>query len=705
MFLNIILVLLLPCIVAGGPAIAFKYSDAYKFVWNDGGSKGKHDGSFWTVLNFQPGYCSIGDFAVQGYNHPTTKALLIKGLTSGTVIHPNSFSLVWNDGGSGAKYSVSVYRMHAPSGYVCLGDVVVPNFHQKPNKNNYCCVKREYAVQADSYQVYNDAETGADRDGSFWTIVRRAGDSKGIVAGNFIGVNGYHRPSPVYLLAAGPNVVDSTTLTKPAKPLNLYEESSLHRVWSDSGSGGKYDLTIWRAAKRDGYYPVGDIAVRTYSKPSFGYLIRPSDKDNNEVQVPISYHKIWTDAGSGADQDVALWKPNCGGGYVSLGYLATNGGYPKVGDIYCVKAKYTVPGSSSNWQWVWNDAETGSNRDVTVYEAVAKTSKQQSVRGFGAVSSYSYKPSSPSMLSVDSVAYYAEKPINEVIIQSIDYLLKQERKTNGPVQLSTATLINRSNRPQKTSRTLTFQVAEASTFTFSQSIAIGISIKTKAEIPFIGGAETTITATSTSTFTNGKTTTKTNTDSIQANMELPGNSKANLVIEGTKYTADIPFEANIIKVYFDGTRSPLTKLAGVYKGVAVSHFTVTYGKPEPLAAGDEIDVENEKISSDYEHEEKIGKINNNQNDPKEPDLNPIKKTHDDEFHDGLKLRDDKNEIPTWKSIPNVYQYQKDTKNPKFHHVNDEMFRDLKWPAEERRKENRRSFPENDFFDEMYGYGK
>ena len=48
------------------------------------------------------------------------------------------------------------------------------------------------------------------------------------------------------------------------------------------------------------------------------------------------------------------------------------------------------------------------------------------------------------------------------------------------------------------------------------------------------------------------------------------------------FKADIPFTAQVIKHYFDGTKEEST-LKGVYKGVAVEETTVTYGPEREIS--------------------------------------------------------------------------------------------------------------------------
>ena len=566
------------------PDIVYKYSDAYQLIWKDAGSGSEMDGAVWKAQNYQSEYCSLGDVATEGWSEPKSKAVLVSQRKAGALVSPSSFTLVWNDGGSGADADVAIYKMNAPSGYTCLGGVAVNSHSTKPDSNKYCCVKNEYVVQAEAVHTWNDRGSGSNSDLSLWTIIRAGGDSQGLDAGNFVGVSGYSKPSSsaAYLLKADESKVrDLWSLpTGEDKQLNLYEVSELKKIWNDAGSGADADCSIWRAEPKEGYYPLGDIVVATHTKPKIGFMLRPTDANDDSVRQPISYSKIWNDAGSGADNDVQLWRVTCPSGYVSLGSVATSGSYPAVGDVYCVNSRYTTYGSSSNWGYVWRDHGSGANSDVSIWEARATSVIVQSVRGFGAVSNYNYYPTSPYFLKKEFLTYWAEKPISKIKMYNVNYELDAERQQTTPETMSPTIIMNNSQERQTISRTLSYSIAKEESFTFTQAIQLGIAVEITAGSPLIGiEQKTTISLQATSTFSTGETTTETKEESVTANVEVPARSQITAWIQGTKYKADIPYTATIKKFFFDGTTA-LATISGVYKGVAISEIKVMYGEIE-----------------------------------------------------------------------------------------------------------------------------
>lgn len=584
----LVLIAIKPTYGQVNPDIVYKYSDAYELIWNDGGSGAKMDGALWRVKNYQSSYCSLGDVATGNHYHPTGKSVLVSQNKPGALINPISFSLVWKDSGSGARNDVAIYQMHAPSMYTCLGGVAVGSYSTQPDVSKYCCVKNEYIVQADTEHTWDDRGSGAHSDVSLWTVIRTGGDADGIFAGNFIGVSGYTKPdsSIAYLLKHDSNKVRdiwSLSGTQDIKPLSLFETNNLKLIWNDKGSGARRDCSIWRSESKEGYFPVGDIVVATWSKPKIGFLIKPtSSQYYSAVSAPVSYSRIWNDKGSGADRDVQLWKVNCPGGYVSLGGVATDGSYPKLGDVYCINNRYVVYGSIHNWVHVWRDHGSGAHADVSIYEAQSKSSSQQSVRGFGAVSSYSRSPMPPFLLATNSHTYWSEKPIEKIYIYSVNFDTLGEKQQTAPVKMNPTVVTNLSDQTQVVTRTINYSISKSSSFTFSVSIQVGIEAEIEASVPIIGaGITTTFSASTTSTFTTGETKTTTHVDSIAAEVTLPKRSKVVATIYGTEYKSDIPYTAKIRKVYYDGTET-LANMAGIYKGVTVLEINVHYGETEYL---------------------------------------------------------------------------------------------------------------------------
>ena len=69
--------------------------------------------------------------------------------------------------------------------------------------------------------------------------------------------------------------------------------------WDDSGSGAHCDVSIWKPVEyQAGYYPLGDVAVATHSRPS-SVSLTVSAQDDDALAAPSSFTQIWKDSGSG----------------------------------------------------------------------------------------------------------------------------------------------------------------------------------------------------------------------------------------------------------------------------------------------------------------------------------------------------------------------------------------------------------------------
>ena len=77
-------------------------------------------------------------------------------------------------------------------------------------------------------------------------------------------------------------------------------------VWSDKGSGGRHDVSVWRPVAPAGYVALGDVAVRGGSAPGIDEiycvredLVRPATYEDNPT---------WDDKGSGGKWDASFWR-------------------------------------------------------------------------------------------------------------------------------------------------------------------------------------------------------------------------------------------------------------------------------------------------------------------------------------------------------------------------------------------------------------
>jgi len=192
------------------------------------------------------------------------------------------------------------------------------------------------------------------------------------------------------------NATSNSTCIFQDVQIHLQIFNSFDQIWDDTNSGADVPSSVWRTrAAQTGFYNLGDVFIAgRRTKPEYGYLLKVQTHSKDIIlKDPQSYDPIWTDGGSGAHQDLSIWKINCPPGYKGLGNVFTNSGTvpPQSGEIYCLKENYVQEGAMSDWEYVWNDEGTNAHAVVTIYRA-GNDSSYFTANGSGAVSSRTSRP-------------------------------------------------------------------------------------------------------------------------------------------------------------------------------------------------------------------------------------------------------------------------------------------------------------------------
>ena len=92
---------------------------------------------------------------------------------------------------------------------------------------------------------------------------------------------------------------------------------------------------------------------------------------------------------------------------------------------------------------IWNDKKTGSKKSVSIWKAIAATSKnQQGVNAMAAIRCHCEMDLKPYVLKTENVQYVAGKPATKYVLQNVVYLfdnlgiLWNLLRKNSHVQLS-----------------------------------------------------------------------------------------------------------------------------------------------------------------------------------------------------------------------------------------------------------------------------
>lgn len=153
-------------------------------------------------------------------------------------------------------------------------------------------------------------------------------------------------------------------------------------VWTDSGSGGDHDWSLWRpnaAHKLPGgrrrCISLGDYAHKGHSKPpgALNVVCNVGYGKGKWWAYPIDYKLVWSDKCSGAKKDGSIWAPVCPEGYSSVGFVA--GGrasqLPSLHNIACLQNDERIfrmlDGKSAGLSWKMDDQGSGAKFNVSLF--------------------------------------------------------------------------------------------------------------------------------------------------------------------------------------------------------------------------------------------------------------------------------------------------------------------------------------------------
>ncbi|WKK27178.1 Vps62-related protein [Streptomyces olivoreticuli] len=164
-------------------ALDIAVTDRFVRVWDDNGSGATLNGSFFNPYisdsMYQQGWRVLGGVGHGGREEINGRygTVLVRGVsaTDPETAPPVRFELIWNDAGSGAKKDGSVWRMIPPAGYVALGDVFQLG-HGAPDPRWFACVRRNIGGRSYVREghigelIWNDKKSGAKKNVSVWQV-------------------------------------------------------------------------------------------------------------------------------------------------------------------------------------------------------------------------------------------------------------------------------------------------------------------------------------------------------------------------------------------------------------------------------------------------------------------------------------------------------------------------------------------------------
>jgi len=150
----------------------------------------------------------------------------------------------------------------------------------------------EILLVADYVNVYSDFGTGADVDLSIW----KPRPVNGFHALGHIAKSGHAAPKSVTIMVR--DISNRGALRHPIGYTFFY---------NDSGTGGDQDCSMWIPIPPPGYTALGSVAIRSHAKPSVWEVMCVR---NDLTTIATVGKQIWNDAGSGGNYDLTLWRIN-----------------------------------------------------------------------------------------------------------------------------------------------------------------------------------------------------------------------------------------------------------------------------------------------------------------------------------------------------------------------------------------------------------
>jgi len=168
--------------------------------------------------------------------------------------------------------------------------------------------------------------------------------------------------------------------------LEVLQASRFTWAYDDRGTGSHNDVSVWRPdlSQYPGYFSLGDVAMPNHGTPPGSTFVVRGDGDL--LAPPVGYNWVWSDWGSGGDHDVSIWDPIAPEGYTCLGTVVALGyDAPSTQLIRCIKSAYVLP---ANTAWVWSDSGSGADHDVSFWQVDARDFRGLRLSTFGAIQYY-----------------------------------------------------------------------------------------------------------------------------------------------------------------------------------------------------------------------------------------------------------------------------------------------------------------------------
>jgi hypothetical protein len=129
-------------------------------------------------------------------------------------------------------------------------------------------------------------------------------------------------------------------------------------VYNDSGTGAGEDLSIWKPKTNySGFYALGHNAFGGYGTPQ-GIMLMVKGRTPNAVKHPVDYLWKYNDSRTGGEVNVSIWEPVPPPGYKALGTVAVGHyGKPSLKEVVCIREDLVI--GTTIGKRIWHDAGSG----------------------------------------------------------------------------------------------------------------------------------------------------------------------------------------------------------------------------------------------------------------------------------------------------------------------------------------------------------
>ena len=169
---------------------------------------------------------------------------------------------------------------------------------------------------------------------------------------------------------SGPAVYELSAETSPAttsveEKFEFVPVSDYDEVWNDSGSGAQQDVSVWRPRVPVGCHLIGMTAKNGHSPPNFSTLVIRAG--GSDIAPPERFDLVWWQ--ERGKRRFWCWRPIPPPGYVSLGDVGTiSEDPPSRKDVVCVALGCLSPNRQPLGGEIWNDRGGGAPRDAAFFE-------------------------------------------------------------------------------------------------------------------------------------------------------------------------------------------------------------------------------------------------------------------------------------------------------------------------------------------------